>query len=85
MVSKLLHPSVFVLTNIFRDQMDRYGEIYTTYDKIVNGIKLAPDATIIANGDASIFFHLLSCQIKKIFYGFKLADDKKKKMILKHL
>ena len=31
MVTKLLHPSVFVLTNIFRDQMDRYGEIYTTY------------------------------------------------------
>ncbi len=56
MVTKLLHPSVFVLTNIFRDQMDRYGEIYTTYDKIVNGIKLAPEATIIANGDASIFF-----------------------------
>lgn len=55
MVTKLLHPSVFVLTNIFRDQMDRYGEIYTTYEKIVNGIKLAPDATIIANGDASIF------------------------------
>lgn len=55
MVTKLLHPSVFVLTNIFRDQMDRYGEIYTTYQKIVDGIKLAPDATIIANGDASIF------------------------------
>ena len=35
MVTKLLHPSVFVLTNIFRDQMERYGEIYTTYQKIV--------------------------------------------------
>lgn len=76
MVSKLLHPSVFALTNIFRDQMDRYGEIYTTYDKIVNGIKLAPDATIIANGDASIFSSV-KLPNKKIFYGFKLADDKK--------
>lgn len=75
MVTKLLHPSVFVLTNIFRDQMDRYGEIYTTYEKIVNGIKLAPDATIIANGDASIFSSV-KLPNKKIFYGFKLPDDK---------
>lgn len=75
MVTELLHPSVFVLTNIFRDQMDRYGEIYTTYDKIVNGIKLAPDATIIANGDASIFSSI-ELPNKKVFYGFKLANDK---------
>lgn len=75
MVTKLLHPSAFVLTNIFRDQMDRYGEIYTTYEKIVNGIKLAPDATIIANGDASIFSSV-ELPNKKVFYGFKLPDDK---------
>lgn len=74
-VTKLLHPSAFVLTNIFRDQMDRYGEIYTTYDKIVEGIKLAPDATIIANGDASIFSSV-ELPNKKVFYGFKLPDDK---------
>ena len=75
MVTKLLHPSVFVLTNIFRDQMDRYGEIYTTYQKIVDGIKLAPNATIIANGDASIFSSV-ELPNKKVFYGFKLPDDK---------
>ncbi|WP_297816591.1 Mur ligase family protein [uncultured Lactobacillus sp.] len=75
MVTQLLHPSVFVLTNIFRDQMDRYGEIYTTYDKIVNGIKLAADATIIANGDASIFSSV-DLPNKKVFYGFKLENDK---------
>ena len=75
MVTELLHPSVFVLTNIFRDQMDRYGEIYTTYQKIVDGIKLAPDATIIANGDASIFSSV-ELPNKKVFYGFKLPEDK---------
>lgn len=32
-VTQLVHPKAFVLTNIFRDQMDRYGEIYTTYEK----------------------------------------------------
>ena len=75
-VCKYITPIAFVFTNIFRDQMDRYGEIYTTYEKIVDGIKLAPDATIIANGDASIFSSV-DLPNKKIFYGFKLPDDKK--------
>lgn len=74
MVTKLVKPSVFVLTNIFRDQMDRYGEIYTTYNKIIEGIKLAPDATVIANGDASIFSSV-DLPNPKIFYGFKLPSD----------
>lgn len=72
MVTKLLHPSVFVLTNIFRDQMDRYGEIYTTYDKILKGINMHPDALVIANGDAPIF-NSRELKNKVIYYGF---DDK---------
>ncbi len=54
-ITKQITPIAFVFTNLFRDQMDRYGEIYTTYDKILRGVKLAPNATIIANGDAQIF------------------------------
>ncbi|WEV40545.1 Mur ligase family protein [Lactobacillus sp. ESL0681] len=71
MVTELVHPSYYVLTNIFRDQMDRYGEIYTTYDKITAGIRLAPQATIIANGDASIFSSV-DLPNPKVFYGFNL-------------
>lgn len=66
---KYIKPKYFVLTNIFRDQMDRYGEIYTTYQKIVNGIKLAPEATVIANGDAAIFSSK-ELPNKFIYYGF---------------
>ena len=74
MVTELLHPSCFVLTNIFRDQMDRYGEIYTTYEKIIDGIKLAPQATVIANGDASIFSSV-ELPNPKVFFGFNLPSD----------
>lgn len=74
-VTQLVHPKAFVLTNIFRDQMDRYGEIYTTYEKIVAGIKLAPDATIIANGDASIFSSV-DLPNPKVFFGFETDQDK---------
>lgn len=62
-------PSAFVLTNIFRDQMDRYGEIYTTYKKIVNGIKKAPRAKLIINADAAIF-NSVDLPNPKVYYGF---------------
>ena len=68
-VTKYIKPIAFVLTNIFRDQMDRYGEIYTTFKKIINGIKLAPKATVIANGDAPIF-QSVKLPNPIIYYGF---------------
>lgn len=74
LITKYIKPKVFVLTNIFRDQLDRYGEIYSTYQKIVDGIKLAPDATIIANGDSPIFMRD-NLPNKKLFYGFDNMDQ----------
>ncbi len=54
-ITKYITPSLFVFTNIFRDQMDRYGEIYTTYQMILDGAANAPKATILANGDSPLF------------------------------
>lgn len=73
-VTQYITPKAFVLTNIFRDQMDRYGEIYTTYKKIIDGIKLAPEATIIANGDAPIF-HSIDLPNPFVFYGFNHKEE----------
>lgn len=73
-VAAQLHPKMFVMTNIFRDQMDRYGEIYTTYDKILAGVKLAPEATIVANGDAPIF-NSKDLPNPKVYYGFDLPSE----------
>lgn len=75
-VTKYITPIAFVFTNLFRDQMDRYGEIYTTYDKILAGVKLAPEATIIANGDEQIF-NSRELPNPIIYYGFnhQLAGD----------
>ncbi|WP_261806980.1 Mur ligase family protein [Lapidilactobacillus luobeiensis] len=68
-----LTPKAFILTNIFRDQMDRYGEIYTTYQKIIDGVKLAPEATLIVNGDAAIF-NDQKLPNPVIYYGFANDD-----------
>ena len=50
-----IKPKFIVFTNVFRDQMDRYGEIYTTYGEMVKGASFAQEAMIIANGDLPIF------------------------------
>lgn len=34
-----IHPEIITITNLFRDQLDRYGEVYSTLDKILEGIK----------------------------------------------
>ncbi|MFC0233977.1 MurT ligase domain-containing protein [Vagococcus entomophilus] len=73
-VTKYIQPKLFLFTNIFRDQMDRYGEIYTTYKLIVDGAKNAPDATILCNGDAPIFNSVATINPRK-YYGFNHQKD----------
>lgn len=68
-ITQYLKPSLFVFTNIFKDQMDRYGEIYTTYRFILDGAKNAPQATILANGDSPLF-HPSSMTNPVKYYGF---------------
>ena len=47
-------PDFMVLTNLFRDQLDRYGEIDITMDILKKAIKMAPDMTLLINGDDSL-------------------------------
>jgi len=44
-------PDVMIVTNIFRDQLDRFGEIDTTVDYISRAIDMAGNAKLILNGD----------------------------------
>ncbi|MFW3653992.1 MurT ligase domain-containing protein [Vagococcus fluvialis] len=73
-VTEFLTPELFLYTNIFRDQMDRYGEIYTTYKLIVDGAKKAPKATILMNGDLPIFNSIETVNPRK-YYGFNHEAD----------
>lgn len=73
-VTKYIKPRFIVNTNVFRDQMDRFGEIYTIYDKMVEGAALAPEAVIIANGDSPIF-NSRKLVNQSIYFGFNHTDD----------
>jgi UDP-N-acetylmuramyl tripeptide synthase len=41
---------VLVITNVFRDQLDRYGELDTTLQKLLEGVRRS-DAALVVNGD----------------------------------
>ena len=49
-----LDPDVVVVTNVFRDQLDRYGEVMHTRDNILAGLKNSPHAQVLLNADCSI-------------------------------
>ncbi len=69
-----LKPKAIVTTNLFRDQMDRFGEIYTVYNKILEGIELSPETTIIANGDAPIF-NSANFSNPRVYFGFSNQEE----------
>lgn len=73
-VTRYLSAEVIVFTNIFRDQMDRYGEIYTTWSYMLEGAKNAPGATLIVNGDCPIF-HDIPLQNTVRTFGFDHEAD----------
>lgn len=51
-------PDYCVMTNLFRDQLDRYGEIDITMDLLRKAFDMAPDMKIIVNGDDSLSTYL---------------------------
>lgn len=53
-VAPLLRPRVIVVTNLFRDQLDRYGEVMNTLDAVREGIRSVPEAVLCLNADDSL-------------------------------
>lgn len=47
-------PDFMVLTNLFRDQLDRYGEIDITMNLVRDAMRLAPNMKIIVNADDAL-------------------------------
>lgn len=76
-ITKYINPEIITVTNLFRDQLDRYGEVYTTLSKILEGIHLSPNTTLVLNGDESLLGKL-DLPNKTVFYGFNasIGDNK---------
>ena len=49
--AEALQPKAILVTNLFRDQLDRYGDVAQTRAYIAEGIRRAPDAVLCLNAD----------------------------------
>lgn len=57
-----------VVTNVFRDQLDRYGEVLTTVNKIRAGLEQLPNVKLVLNADCSLTTSLSDLSHSEIHY-----------------
>ena len=75
-------PDYMITTNLFRDQLDRYGDIDAIANLFINVMKAAPDMKIIVNGDDALTSYIaLESGNKVIPYGIneKVLEGKESK------
>jgi UDP-N-acetylmuramyl tripeptide synthase len=66
-VSEFMKPDYFIITNFFRDQLDRYGEVENTIKLVHDAI--TPNTTLIINTDEPSLLRFDDLPNKKVFYG----------------
>jgi UDP-N-acetylmuramyl tripeptide synthase len=67
-----LHPRALLLANLFRDQLDRYGELETIADRWAGMVAAAQDTTLVLNADDPLVADLGRERIgsdRVIFFG----------------
>lgn len=68
LASRHMKPYALVVTNFFRDQLDRYGELYSTLNAVKEGISNIPETTLILNADDSLCASLGNNVINPVIY-----------------
>ena len=70
LIVPLVHPKVILVTNLFRDQLDRYGEVMHTLEQIRLGVEKCPDSVLVLNADCSLTSSLaLDVPNPVVYYG----------------
>lgn len=82
LILKETNPKAVILLNLFRDQLDRYGEINTTAEKWANALKnISEKTTIIANADDPQIVKIAnSSSGKKHFYTIENSLKNEKEL-----
>lgn len=67
-VVDFIKPEILIITNFFRDQLDRFGELHTTFKIIHDAILKVPDAKLVLNADDSLCSALGRIPGREIIY-----------------
>lgn len=70
-----LHPDTVLVTNLFRDQLDRYGELRNVFQFIYQGIEAAKPRALVLCGDDPLVASLGNASPSSATYYFGLYDD----------
>ena len=73
-VVPLIKPRAIVVTNLFRDQLDRYGEVMHTLEEIKKGIALVPKTILCLNADCSLTASL-GTDVPNPVYYYGISTD----------
>jgi lipid II isoglutaminyl synthase (glutamine-hydrolysing) len=76
-MTNYVEPDILVVTNFFRDQLDRFGELYTTLKRVKSGIEKSKKAKLILNADDSLCASI-GTDIKRdvIYFGMGIDSVK---------
>ncbi len=61
-------PTKMIVTNLFRDQLDRYGEVELTLGYIQRALELSPDTQLLINADDPVVSKLGIDPKRKCYY-----------------
>ena len=74
-ISRYLDAEVLAVTNIFRDQLDRYGEVTHTLSAIRQSVENMPAATLVLNADCPLTNSLSLCDNACVKFGVNADFD----------
>lgn len=75
-VSRYIRADVVLVTNVFRDQLDRYGEVTHTLNAIKESLLNLPEAVVCLNADCSLTYSMSRDIPNKIItYGVNTPFD----------
>jgi UDP-N-acetylmuramyl tripeptide synthase len=81
-VARRVHPRIVALGNLFRDQLDRYGELEHVADGWRTAVAALPGATLVVNADDPLIGDLARNRDNTIAYG--LDDPSHGREALQH-
>ena len=68
-----IKPTVFVITNLYRDQLTRNAHPYRIYDAVKDAVDLVPNAKLVLNADDPIVCNLGRGREDVVYFG--MADN----------
>ncbi|MBW7960054.1 DUF1727 domain-containing protein [Patescibacteria group bacterium] len=78
-VLQQITPSAIIVLNLFRDQLDRYGEVNEIHNRWLKAFKqLTPNTQIFTNGDDPYLYYLVKdLDCRKNYFGVDIGKMKR--------